>query len=208
MTRYAEGGSAPPHLIEPGDPPAVALLKEDHQMIRALFDLAETVEPDMLFPVAGEVCIRLAIHMMIEEEIFYPALKPVVGVDEIDEAIVEHQIARQLISEIMEMTGREELFKSKIHVLGEMTIHHIDEEDREILRRARKAWEQGRIDLVELGQRMYERRRELHDLIGMAGPDTRNLEIEPVGDTIEELPSRHAEQYADAVSPRRVRADD
>jgi hemerythrin-like domain-containing protein len=188
MTAYVKRASVPPHLVDDRDPSAVALLKEDHQVLRALFDLVETVGDDVLFPVAADICIRLAIHMAVEEHLFYPALKPVIGVSEIDEGIVEHQVTKRLISDIMEMTGREELFRARVHVLGEETVHHIDEEDRVLFPHARKAWEEGKIDLVELGTEMSTHRRELFDLAGSAASDTHTIDLKLVGETIEELP--------------------
>lgn len=74
MTAYVKNASVPPHLVDDRDPPAIAQLKEDHQIFRALFDLEETVGEDLLFPIAGEICVRLAIHMTLEEEILYPSL--------------------------------------------------------------------------------------------------------------------------------------
>ena len=188
MTAYVKRASVPPHMVDDRDPPAIALLKEDHQVLRALFDLVETVGDDVLFAVAGDICIRLAIHMAVEEHLLYPALKPVIGAREVDEGIVEHQVTKRLISDIMEMTGREELFRARVHVLGEETVHHIDEEDRVLFPHARKAWEEGKIDLVELGTEMTRHRRELFDLAGSAASDTRTIDIQLVGETIEELP--------------------
>jgi hemerythrin-like domain-containing protein len=192
MTAYVKHASVAPHLVDHRDPPAIAMLKEDHQVLRALFDLVEKVDDDVVFAMAAEICIRLAIHMAVEEHILYPALRPVIDASEIDEAIVEHQVAKRLISDIMEMTGREELFRARVHVLGEETVHHIDEEDRVLFRDARKAWEKGKIDLVELGTEMSRRRRELFDLVGSVAADTRTIDIEPVGDAIEELPQSGA----------------
>jgi len=188
MTAYVKRASVPPHLVDDRDPPAIALLKEDHQVLRALFDLVETVGDEVLFPVAGDICIRLAIHMAVEEHLLYPALKPVIGAREVDEGIVEHQVTKRLISDIMEMTGREELFRARVHVLGEETVHHIDEEDRVLFPHARKAWEEGKIDLVELGTEMSMHRRELFDLAGSAASDTHTIDLQLVGETIEELP--------------------
>jgi hypothetical protein len=188
MTAYVKRASVPPHLIDDGDPPAIALLKEDHQMLRALFDFVGTVADDLLFPIAGEICIRLAVHMAVEERLLYPALKAVIGASEIDEGIVEHQVTKRLISDIMGMTGREELFKASVHVLAEETVHHIDEEDRILFRQARKAWEEGKIDLVSLGNEMSRHRRELFDQVGSAAADTHNIDLKLVGDAIEELP--------------------
>lgn len=191
MTGYVKRASVPPHLVNDRDPPAIALLKEDHQILRALFDLVETVPDDVLFAVAGDICIRLAIHMEVEEHLLYPALKPAIGSSEVDEAIVEHQVTKRLISDIMGMTGREKPFRAKVHVLGEETVHHFDEEDRVLFRHARKAWEEGKIDLVELGTEMGRHRRELFDLVGSVAADTRIIDLELAGESIEELPQSH-----------------
>lgn len=188
MTAHVKRASVPPHLVDDRDPPAIALLKEDHQVLRALFDLVETVGDDVLMPVAGDICIRLAIHMAVEEHLLYPALKPAIGASEIDEGIVEHEVTKRLISDIMEMTGREQIFRARVHVLGEETVHHIDEEDRGLFQHARKAWEEGKVDLVELGMEMSRYRRELFDRASSAAADTNTIDLELVGDAIEELP--------------------
>jgi hemerythrin-like domain-containing protein len=128
--------------------------------------------------------------MNIEEEILYPALKEVVSIEEVDEGIVEHQLAGTLIRDILGMTGHEEMFKSKVHVLGEETMHHIDEEDSKLFEDAKQAWKKGRIDLVELGDRLRARRKELYDRLDSLGRDMDQLEAEmPVADDIEELPA-------------------
>ena len=188
MTAYVERASVPPHLVDERDPPAIALLKEDHQILRAMFDLVETAEDDVLVPIAADICVRLVIHMAVEEHSLFPALRPVIGNREIDEGMVEHEVSKRLISEIMEMADRKEVLRARVHVLGETTVHHIDEEDRVIFRDSRKAWEEGKIDLVELGNEMSRLRRELFDLVGSVAGDTHNVDLEPMGKAIEELP--------------------
>ena len=89
----------------------------------------------------GETCLRLAAHMNVEENVLYPALRAAVGTDKVDEGIVEHDLAKSLIRDLVHMTGGEELYRSKVHVLGEVVMHHVDEEDRGLLRDARTAWE-------------------------------------------------------------------
>ena len=190
MGNYAERGRTPPHAIMRDDPPPIVLIKEEHQIFRELFDRVESAEGDALIGLSGEIGARLVIHMKIEEEILYPALKEVINVEEVDEGIVEHQVARNLILDITRMTGREEMFKSKVHVLGEETMHHIDEEDSELFEDAKEAWKQGRIDLVELGHQLRARRKELYDCLDSMGRDMDQLKVEmPVGDDIEELPA-------------------
>ena len=190
MSNYAERGRTPPHAIMRDDPPPIVLIKEEHQRFRELFDRAESAEGDALIGISGEIGARLLIHMEIEEDILYPALKEVINVEEVDEGIVEHQVARNLILDITRMTGREEMFKSKVHVLGEETMHHIDEEDSKLFEDAKKAWKQGRIDLVELGQQLSARCKELYDRLDSIGREMDQPKVEmPVGDDIEELPA-------------------
>ena len=190
MGNYAERGRTPPHAIMRDDPPPIVLIKEEHQIFRELFDRVESAEGDALIGLSGEIGARLVIHMKIEEEILYPALKEVINVEEVDEGIVEHQVARKLMLDITRMTGREEMFKSKVHVLGEETMHHIDEEDSELFEDAKEAWKQGRIDLVELGQQLSARCKELYDRLDSIGREMDQPKVEmPVGDDIEELPA-------------------
>jgi hemerythrin-like domain-containing protein len=199
MSEYVERGSAPPDFIDEQDPPGIAMLKEEHRMFRALFDMVETVDRRALFPVAGETCVRLAIHMAVEEELFYPSLRRVMCADKIDEAIAEHQLAKRLISEIMEMTGVEGQFRTKLNVLGEEIMHHIDGEDRELFRDVRRAWEDGAIDLVEIDAQMQARRRELLDLVKAAATHSRDTEIEPIGEAMADTPRRVAEARSSKV---------
>ncbi|MEA3003177.1 MAG: hypothetical protein QOH81_1965 [Sphingomonadales bacterium] len=79
--------------------------------------------------------------------------------------MVEHDLARTLIIDLVVMTGKEDSYESKVHVLGEEVMHHIDEEDRGLLAHARTAWEEGRIDLVPFGERMRERRQDWYDRV-------------------------------------------
>jgi hypothetical protein len=185
MTAYVKNANLPPHLVDSRDPPAIALLKEDHQIFRALFDLIDTISDDVVFPIAGEICIRLAIHMNLEEEFLYPSLKPVLDPDEIDDAMLDHQLAKQLISNIMDMTGREARFRGKVQRLGEQVIRHVDEEDRELLQDARRAWEDGKVDLGAIAIQMQSRRRDLFALVGSTAAETCAFDVDLPADAVE-----------------------
>ena len=90
MGKYVEQGKQAPHQPASDDPRAVSLLKEEHQIFRQLFDRAEEADKQSIVPIARELCMRLQVHMTVEEEIFYPALKPIIGEEEVNEGIVEH----------------------------------------------------------------------------------------------------------------------
>ena len=182
MGKYEARNGEGDHRVHHDDPRAIALLKEEHHVFRALFDRARDAERDALVGIAAEVCMRLSIHMTIEEELLYPTLKPVLGSDEIDEGIVEHASGKALAAEIEQLDGTEELYKAKVHVLGEETIHHIDEEDRDMFKEAAEAHRAGKLDLDALGDTMRARQAELYDLIartGETGP-TRDANAEEI----------------------------
>ncbi len=167
--KYSARNKQGDHRVKDDDPAGIALLKEEHHRFRELFDAAEDTEGDALVAIAEELCMRLAVHMTIEEEILYPAVKPVIGADEVNEGIVEHQSGKRIVAELEQLDGTEELYKAKVHVLGEETVHHIDEEDEDMFEDAKKAHAEGKLDLDEIGERLRARQRELYDQIGASG---------------------------------------
>ena len=50
----------------------------------------------------------------------------------LDEAKVEHESAKQLIAQLLEMGPEDELYDAKFIVLGEYVSHHITEEEDEL----------------------------------------------------------------------------
>ena len=138
---------------------AIDLLEEDHQEVDGFFDEYETLEN------AGEkermalkICLALTVHTQIEEEIFYPAIREAIEKAElIDEAIVEHAAAKQLIAEIEEMDPADELYDAKVKVLGEQVRHHIEEEEDKLFPEI----ESSELDLAAIGKKMAERKAAL-----------------------------------------------
>lgn len=180
--KYSQRNALGRHVIADSDPLAIRLLKEEHHVFRQLFDRVEEAEDAGLPKVAAELCMRLAVHMTIEEEILYPALKPVIGEDEVNEGIVEHASGKVLVAEIEQLDGDEELYRAKLHVLGEETVHHIDEEDEELFVDATEAHVDGKIDLEALGERLRARQAELYKEIEQTGElgKTREADAEEI----------------------------
>ena len=146
-------------------PDAIRLLKADHAKVDAMFKRYEKARSDHKAGLAREICKELRVHTRIEEEILYPALRAAAKAaddmdDLLDEAIVEHQGAKQLIAEIEAGSPGDDLFDAKVKVLGEYIRHHIKEEHSDIFPIARK-----RIDVKAIGERLESRKAEL-----MKGP--------------------------------------
>jgi hemerythrin-like domain-containing protein len=184
MGKYAPRNDEGDHRILKDDPKAIALLKDEHHAFRTLFDKAEEQDGEALLATARELCLRLSIHMAIEEELLYPALKGLgeEEKDEVDEGNVEHASGKALAAEIEQLDGTEELFKSKVHVLGEETIHHIDEEDEDLFETAKQAAKDGKLDLDALGETMRARQQELYDNVAESGDlgPTREADVDEV----------------------------
>jgi len=140
------------------EPDAIDLLKNDHDSVKELFDqFKKANDRRSKAKLAGQALTELKIHAVLEEEIFYPAVRHRVGKDVMNEADEEHHLAKVLIAELEEMRVRGDHFDAKFNVLAENVRHHIKEEEGEMLPKA-----QGLdIDFVKLGQRMLRRREEL-----------------------------------------------
>lgn len=68
-----------------------------------------------------------------------------------------------------DLTGIEELYAVKVHVLGEETVHHIDEEDGELFEDAKEAHKVGKIDFDTLGDNMRARQAKKYRRIEAIG---------------------------------------
>jgi hemerythrin superfamily protein len=141
---------------------AIELLTSQHDEVKALFkqfdELGERATTSKK-KLANEICEQLIMHTQIEEEIFYPALRSVSKEmeDMLDEALVEHASAKDLISQVQEMEPGDDLYDAKVTVLGEYIEHHVEEEEEEMFPKVRKL----KLDLDALGAEMAARRDEL-----------------------------------------------
>jgi hypothetical protein len=141
---------------------AIELLKADHKKVKDLFDdFQDSDEPSEKENIAREAMKELRIHSVIEEEIFYPAVRHALGQDEeemMDEAEEEHRVAKTIIEELSEEDMDDEHFEAKFTVLAENIRHHIKEEESGMLKEAKKA---DGLDLDDLGEQLMARKEEL-----------------------------------------------
>jgi len=139
---------------------AIALLKADHDKVKALFEKFEkTKNAAAQRKVVGEALSELKVHATVEEDLFYPAVRQEIHDKEglMDEADEEHHVAKVLIAELDKMAGDEDHWEAKFTVLAESVRHHIKEEEGEIFPKARKT----NIDFLVLGGRMAELKQKL-----------------------------------------------
>ncbi len=148
---------------------ATHLLMEDHRKVESLFEQFEKAGGDgRKEKIARQICTELKIHSMIEEELFYPALRGKIDGDALDEAYVEHDGAKVLINEIEAGGADEAFYDAKVKVLQEQIEHHVEEEEKirgNIFQQARAA----DVDLEALGEAMAARKAELTELAETGG---------------------------------------
>ena len=146
---------------KPTDNDATHILASDHRTVESLFeDYEEANGTDRKRAIAEEICRELKIHAMIEEEIFYPALKGKIDEDLLKEAYVEHDGAKVLINEIADGGPDEAFFDAKVTVLKEQIEHHVKEEEKQHDNMFQQA-SAADVDLEALGQKMLARKKEL-----------------------------------------------
>jgi len=139
---------------------AIALLKADHRKVEDLFEKFEKARAGSKQKLAEEICTELKIHTIIEEEVFYPALKGKIEEDTWTEAYVEHDGAKVLVNDIMAGSPDDEFYDAKVHVLSEEIKHHVREEERRQEGMFAQAREAG-VDLINLRDQMLVRKNEL-----------------------------------------------
>ena len=106
----------------------IDMLTEDHRRAEGLFEeFAETGDEQ----VAAMVCNDLTLHTEIEERAIYPALRQLDGGEQlVEEALREHNEAKQLIERIRGTAGDE--LTDLMDELEAAVEHHVSEEESEV----------------------------------------------------------------------------
>ena len=137
---------------------AIELLKDDHKQMKKLLDEVgstgdnATVTREKLFT---RIRDELRIHEMIEEKVFYPALKEhPKAKDVVLEGYEEHHAVDVLLDELDGVPFDDERWAPKMTVIKENIEHHIEEEEEEMFGKARSIL--GDDELATLGEKMKE----------------------------------------------------
>lgn len=145
-------------FITATEPDAIDLIIQDHDSVKDLFDRFRTArDRKAKLNIARQAIAELKIHAILEEEIFYPAVRRQVGKDVMNEADEEHHVAKVLMAELERLDGRDDHYDAKFNVLAQNVRHHIKEEEGEMLPTAHGL----DIDLHDLGREMLRRKESL-----------------------------------------------
>ena len=146
-----------------GERSAIDMLEQDHKRVQKLFKDFEKVDradEEAVREVVETACLELQIHSMLEEEIFYPAVRSHsegTAEDYLNESEIEHEACDDLIARLHELEADDPMYCAYFSVLTKFVKHHIKEEEHSLFPRAEKM----KLDLKQLGEDMRNRREEL-----------------------------------------------
>lgn len=164
------------------EPNAVDMLKKDHQDVTGLFEQAERASAAERQAITTQIFNALDIHSILEEEIFYPAVREQVDFDQVmeedelegeetsaedvetdDEAdegediiavsYQEHQMVKDLIKQLKTMDADSSDYKERFAELKDAVLDHASEEEELIFPAASL-----KLNLTALGKEMQQRR--------------------------------------------------
>jgi hemerythrin superfamily protein len=137
---------------------ATDLLKKQHKEVKALFKKIENTENAReRRRLMSEIATALEGHTVIEEEMFYPAVRGLEtqkAEEMVMEAFEEHHVVKLVLAELPQVDPEDERFEAKMTVLSELVEHHADEEEKEMFKLANKL---GKAELDALGEQMEQR---------------------------------------------------
>lgn len=140
---------------------ALTMLEQDHRQVQKMFKQFEKLDradETACRELVETACQALETHTTLEEEIFYPAVREAIEeTDVMDEAEVEHDSAKSLIEQLHELEPSDPRYAAVFTVLGEYVNHHIEEEEKEMFKQAKRA----KLDMEALGEQMKSRKMEL-----------------------------------------------
>ena len=134
---------------------AITLLKQDHKTLNALFRKYEKLGDEAYVSkreVVDQIIEELSVHAVIEEQVFYPAVKGISEdlKDHVLESLEEHHVVKWLLDELVSLDADAERFDAKVTVLIENVRHHVEEEETEFFPLVRESL--GRKVLGEIGE--------------------------------------------------------
>lgn len=145
------------------DGSALDLLRGDYQLIQDLFSRYRKFKPGApasaaKLDVIQEICAALSVHMRVQQELLYPAMREAGGSQPLpDEAEVRNAAILRLAGELQHVKPGDELADAKMKVLAEYVQSDIKLMESGLFARAR----QGGFDLRALGDQISARKAEL-----------------------------------------------
>ncbi len=137
---------------------ATQLLKQQHKAAKKVFLALEKGRAPAAPDRVKELVASLGAHMVIEQELFYPAVKAIKP-DLVLESFEEHAAAQFGMERLLKTDPDDESFIPRVTTLKEMLEHHVEEEEESLFPAVEKKMKAS--ELEALGKVMKERFDEL-----------------------------------------------
>lgn len=137
----------------------IIMLQADHRRVEALFARIQATEGDERAELVQQLLLALRVHMELEENHVYPLIQKEVDEDTAEEAEVEHQLARDGLDQLEELTPDEPGFDGALAMVMAGIEHHVMEEETDAF--PRLAGKLGPDRLAELARQLTSVRANL-----------------------------------------------
>jgi hemerythrin-like domain-containing protein len=156
---------------------ATELLKHQHDEVKAVFKKLEDKEGHAK-TLVEKLANSLSAHMVIEQELFYPAI---LAVDEdlVLESYEEHAVARFALKRLIKTNPSDQTFIARVTTLKELIEHHVEEEENDLFPKAEKALGDRSIELCARMKALFEKTEKagFEDAIGPGGSAVKSATV-------------------------------
>lgn len=142
-------------------PSITDMIRFDHSHVMVTFhQYTSDKRPSVKKALAETICDALEIHATLEEEFFYPAMRPKAHDQKVmEKSEPEHDEMRAVIAELRRTDPKSPRHDELVFELMRDVVHHVADEETVLLPDAERTLSKDR--LSELGAQMTKRRLEL-----------------------------------------------
>jgi hemerythrin superfamily protein len=142
-------------------PSITDMIRFDHSHVMVTFhQYTKDKRPSVKKALAETICDALEIHATLEEEIFYPVMRPRAADQKVmEKSEPEHMEMRRVIAELRNTDPRDSRHDDLVFELMRDVVHHVADEETVLLPEAERSLSKDR--LSELGTEMTKRRLQL-----------------------------------------------
>jgi len=138
---------------------AIELLKAQHRQVERLFEEMQAARGDDKRRLFLDLADSLAIHTVIEERHFYPAVRARQTEELVTESVRDHQVIKRRLVDLLRTDVSDDAFASKVAALEEDITAHVAEEEGELFPRVEELLDADQLE--ELAQTMSVTAAEL-----------------------------------------------
>jgi hemerythrin superfamily protein len=138
---------------------AIDMLTRQHRLMEAALKAVSDADDGSREALFGKAADALTSHVLVEEQVFYPAVNAKRTEEILLESLEEHLSLKRLLSDLVELSATAPNFEAKLHVLSEQAEHHHEEEEKKLFPKVKKLLSQDELDA--LGERMAAAQAQL-----------------------------------------------